>query len=83
MQVTPNSTLGHHRTSSAPSGIVPAPPPLPGNLSRPISNEEPNNTNGVIDQSSLTFQLQAARLKRTNKVFFFFSNFLVLFYTRD
>ncbi|XP_016663930.1 protein enabled isoform X4 [Acyrthosiphon pisum] len=72
---------GHHRTSSAPpapvppppppgmsSPLPPQPPPMPGSLPRPSSNGEADHTESVADQtSSLAIQLQAARLKRTNK----------------
>lgn len=75
---------GHHRTSSAPPAPVPPPPPpgmsnpsppqpppMPGSLPRPSSNGEPEHSDAVADQtSSLAVQLQAARLKRTNKVSF-------------
>jgi len=75
-------TSGHHRTSSAPPAPVPPPPPpgmsnplppqpppMPGSLPRPSSNGEPDHGESVADQtSSLAVQLQAARLKRTNKV---------------
>ncbi|XP_060856429.1 protein enabled isoform X4 [Metopolophium dirhodum] len=72
---------GHHRTSSAPpapvppppppgmsSPLPPQPPPMPGSLPRPSSNGEADHSESVADQtSSLAIQLQAARLKRTNK----------------
>jgi len=72
---------GHHRTSSAPPAPVPPPPPpgmsnpsppqpppMPGSLLRPSSNGEPDHNDSAVDQtSSLAIQLQAARLKRTNK----------------
>lgn len=80
---------GHHRTSSAPPAPVPPPPPpgisnpsppqpppMPGSLPRP-SNGESDHSDPVADQtSSLAVQLQAARLKRTNKV-----NFIILIFT--
>lgn len=72
---------GHHRTSSAPPAPVPPPPPpgmsnpsppqpppMPGSLPRPSSNGEPDHNEPVDQTSSLAVQLQAARLKRTNKV---------------
>lgn len=70
---------GHHRTSSAPPAPIPPPPPpgmsnpsppqpppMPGSLPRPSSNGVPDN-DSVDQTSSLAVQLQAARLKRTNK----------------
>lgn len=76
---------GHHRTSSAPPAPIPPPPPpgmcnptppqpppMPGSLPRPTSNGETDHSDSVVDQtSSLAVQLQAARLKRTNKVYFY------------
>ncbi|XP_050527711.1 protein enabled isoform X2 [Daktulosphaira vitifoliae] len=71
---------GHHRTSSAPPAPVPPPPPpgisnpppqpppMPGILLRANGNGEMENDTTNNDQtSSLAVQLQAARLKRTNK----------------
>ncbi|XP_025422573.1 vasodilator-stimulated phosphoprotein isoform X3 [Sipha flava] len=74
---------GHHRTSSAPPAPVPPPPPpgimlnpgpgppqpppMPGSLLRPSSNGEQDHSEPVDQTSSLAVQLQAARLKRTNK----------------
>jgi len=86
-------TSGHHRTSSAPPAPVPPPPPpgmsnplppqpppMPGSLPRPSSNGEPDHGESVADQtSSLAVQLQAARLKRTNKVCYFNYKFIKQF----
>lgn len=45
---------------------------MPGSLPRPSSNGEADHTESVADQtSSLAIQLQAARLKRTNKVYYY------------
>lgn len=70
-------TSGHHRTSSAPPAPIPPPPPGMFNLTppqpppMPSSNGDHDHGESVADQtSSLAVQLQAARLKRTNKVFF-------------
>lgn len=83
IQQLPSS--GHHRTSSAPPAPIPPPPPGIFNLTppqpppMPSSNGDPDHSESVVDQtSSLAVQLQAARLKRTNKVFF-----LLLFYICD
>ncbi|VVC29500.1 Hypothetical protein CINCED_3A025670 [Cinara cedri] len=72
IQQLPSS--GHHRTSSAPPAPIPPPPPGMFNLTppqpppMPSSNGDPDHSEPVVDQtSSLAVQLQAARLKRTNK----------------
>jgi len=54
------------------SPLPPQPPPMPGSLPRPSSNGEADHSESVADQtSSLAIQLQAARLKRTNKVCYY------------
>lgn len=57
----------------------PQPPPMPGSLPRPSSNGEHDQSEPVDQTSSLAVQLQAARLKRTNKVSFFAIKFCVKF----